>query len=69
MTYKNEVHDKIMRKTNSGNSCYFLAQTLSSFYFLSKTLYFMVHESGIVLTDCETWPLAFKDEYKFGDFE
>jgi hypothetical protein len=35
---KSEVHDEIMGKINSGNCCYFLAQTLSSTYLLSESL-------------------------------
>jgi hypothetical protein len=67
LTDRNEVHDEINTRINSGNIYYNKVRKLPSYHLLSKTLYMRIYRTIIwpfVLYGCETWFLTMKKEHK-----
>jgi hypothetical protein len=61
LTNKNDIHDKINSRLNSGNACYYSVQNLLSSRLISKNLKIKIYKTVIlpvVLYGCETWSLT-----------
>jgi hypothetical protein len=72
LTNKNDIHDEIKSRLNSGNACYYSVQNLSSSCLISKNLRTKIYKTVIlpvVLYGCETWSLALRDEHRLRVFE
>jgi hypothetical protein len=63
MTDQNDIHNEIKSRLNSGNVCYFSAQTLLSSHLISKTLKIKIYKTvvlPVVLLGYETWSLTLR---------
>lgn len=61
----NGDRDKITRRINSENDCYYTVKKLFSFSLNSKTLKIKLYEKIIlscVLCGCEKWSISFREE-------
>jgi hypothetical protein len=60
LTNKNDIHDEIKRRLNSGNICYYSVQNLLSSHLIQKNLKIKINKTVIlpvVLYGCKTWSL------------
>jgi hypothetical protein len=72
LTNKNDIHDEIKSRFNSGNACYYSVQNLLSSRFISKNLKIKIYKTvilPIVLYGCETWSLMLGEEHRLRVFE
>jgi hypothetical protein len=72
LTNKNDIHDEINSRLNSGNACYYPVQNLLSSHFVSKNLKIKIYKTVIlpvVLYGCETWSLTLREECRLRVFE
>jgi hypothetical protein len=66
------IHEEIRRRLNSGNICYHSVQRLLSSGLLSKYITIRIYRTIIlhmVLSGCETWFLAVREEHRLRVFE
>jgi predicted transcriptional regulator len=64
LTNKNDIHDEIKSRLNSGNACYYSVQNLLSSPLISKNVKIKIYKTVIlpvVLCGCETWPLTLRN--------
>jgi hypothetical protein len=69
---KNNIHDEIKSRVNSGDACYYSAQHFLSSRLISKNLKVKIYRTVIlpvVLYGCETWSLTLREEYRLRVFE
>jgi hypothetical protein len=72
LTNKNDIHDEIKSRLNSGNACYHSVKNLLSSRLISKNLKIKIYKTVIlpvVLYGCETWSLTLREEYRLSVFE
>jgi hypothetical protein len=72
ITNQNLIQEKIKRRLNSGNACYYSVQNLLTSLLLSRNLKIRIYKNVIlpvVLYGCETWSLALREEHRLGVFE
>jgi hypothetical protein len=72
LTNKNDIHDEIKSRLNSGNACYYSVQNLLSSCLISKNLKIKMYRTVIlpvVLYGCETWSLTLREECRLRVFE
>jgi hypothetical protein len=73
LTNQNDIHDEIKIILNSGNACYLSVQNLLSYLsHIKKNLKINIYKTVIlpvVLYECETWSLTFRDEHRLRVFE
>jgi hypothetical protein len=72
LTNKNDTHDEIESRLNSGNACYYSVQNLLSFRFILKNLKIKIYKTlilPVVLYGCETWSLTLGEEHRLRVFE
>jgi hypothetical protein len=72
LTNKNDIHDEIKSRLNSGNACSHSVQNLLSSRLISKNLKFKIYKTVIfpvVLYGCETWSLTLREEHRLRVFE
>ena len=73
LTNRNSIREEIKCRLKAGNSCYYYSvQTLLSSRLLSKNLKIKIYETiilSVVLYDCETWSLTFREESRLRVFE
>jgi hypothetical protein len=72
LTNKNDIHDEIKSRLNSGNACYYSVQNLLSSRIISKNLKIKIYKTVIsllLLYGCETWSLTLKEEHRLRVFE
>jgi hypothetical protein len=72
VTNKNLIQEESSRRLNSGNAFYHSVQKLLSSRLLSKNVKVRIYKTIIlplVLYGCETWSLAFREEYRLRVFE
>jgi len=65
LTNKNSIQEEIKSRQNLRNACYYSVQNLLSSSFLSKNLKIKIYRTiilPIVLYECETWSLTFREE-------
>jgi len=68
-TNQNSIAEEIKSRLRSGNACYHSVQNLLSSMLLSKNLKIKIYRTTIlpiVLYECETWSLTFREERKLG---
>jgi hypothetical protein len=69
---KNDIHDEIKSRLNSGNVCHHLFQNLLSSCLISKNLKVKIYNTVIlpfVLYGCKTWSLTLREEHRLRVFE
>jgi hypothetical protein len=67
LTNRNDIHDEIKSRLNSGNACYHSVQNLLSSSLITKNLKIKIYKIvilPIVLYGCETWSLTLKEEQR-----
>jgi hypothetical protein len=67
VTNQNLIQPEIMRRSNSGNACYYSDQNLLSSRLLSKNIKIKIHKSiilPVVLYMCETWSPKLREEHR-----
>jgi hypothetical protein len=67
LTNKNDIHDEIKSRLNSGNAYYYSIQNLLSSHLISKNLKIIIHKIvilPIVLYGCETMSLTLSKEHR-----
>jgi hypothetical protein len=72
LTNKNNIHDEIKSRLNSGNSCCYSVQNLSFSRLITKNLKIKIYKTVIlpvVLYGCETWSLTLREEHRLRVFE
>jgi hypothetical protein len=72
LTNKNDIHDEIKNRLNSGNACYYSVQNHLSSRLISKNLKIQTYKTVIlpvVLYGCETWFLTSMEEHRLRVFE
>ncbi|KAJ4439163.1 hypothetical protein ANN_15120 [Periplaneta americana] len=72
VTNINETREKIKRKINMGNACYYSVEKLLSSSLMSKNLKVRIYKTVIlpvVLYGCETWTLTSREEQRLRVFE
>jgi hypothetical protein len=72
LTNRNDIHDEIKRRLNSGNACYHSVQNLFSYRLISKNLKIKIYKTiilPVVLYECETWSRTLKEEHRLRVFE
>jgi hypothetical protein len=72
LTNRNDIHDEIKSRLNSGNFCYYSVQNLLSSRLISKHLKIKTHKTVIlpvVLYGCETSSLTLGEEHGLRVFE
>jgi hypothetical protein len=71
LTSRNDIHDEIKNRLNSGNVCYYSVQNLSSSRLISNNLKIKIYETVIlpvVLYGCKTWSLTLREEHRLRVF-
>jgi hypothetical protein len=71
LTNRNNVHDEIKSRLNSGNSCYYSVQNLLSSSLISKSLKIKIYKTVIlpvVLCGCKIWSLTLREEHRLRVF-
>jgi hypothetical protein len=71
-TNRNDIHDEIRSRLNSGNACYHSVQNLLSSRLISRNLKIKIYKTVIllvVLYGCETWALTLREEHRLRVFE
>jgi hypothetical protein len=66
LTNRNDIHDEIKSRLNSGNACYYSVQN-SCLPFLYKKLNIKMYKTvifAVVLYGCETWSLTLREEHR-----
>jgi hypothetical protein len=69
VTDRNDIHEEIKIRLNSGNSCYHSVQNLSCFRFLSKSLKIKIYKTlilRVILYGCEIWLPTLTEEHRTG---
>jgi hypothetical protein len=72
LTNKNDIHDEIKSKLNSGNACYHSVQNILSSHLISKKLKIKIYKTVIlsfVLYGCKTWCITSREEHRLRGFE
>jgi hypothetical protein len=72
LTNKNDIHNEIKSRLNSGNACYHSVQNLLSSYLISKELKIKMYKTVILpvlLYQCQTWSLTLREEHRLRVFE
>jgi hypothetical protein len=72
LTNKEDIHNKIKSRLNSGNACYYSVQNLLSSLLISKRIKVKIYKTVIlpvVLYGCETWSLVLREEHRLRVFE
>ncbi|KAJ4448734.1 hypothetical protein ANN_00125 [Periplaneta americana] len=72
VTNINGTREKIKRRINMGNACYYSVEKLLSSSLLSKNLKVRIYKTVILpvlLYGCETWTLTLREEHRFRVFE
>jgi hypothetical protein len=72
LTNKNDIHDEIKSRLNSGNACYYSVQNRVSSRLMLKNVKVKIHKTVIlpvVLYGCETWSLTLREEHRPRVFE
>jgi hypothetical protein len=67
LTNKNDIHNEIKSRLNSGNACYYSVKNLFSSRLISKNLKTKIYKTVIlpvVLYGCKTWPLTLGVEHR-----
>jgi hypothetical protein len=65
LTNKNDIHDEIKSRLNSGNACYYSVQNLLSSHLISTwRLKYIKLVLPVVFYGCETWPLILREEHR-----
>jgi hypothetical protein len=65
VTNQNLIHEKIERRLNSGNACYYSVQNLLSSRLLSKNIKIKIYKViilPVILYECEIWSLILREE-------
>jgi hypothetical protein len=72
LTNQNSIQEEIKCRLKAGNSCYYSVQTFLSSRLLCKNLKLIICKIIIllvVLYDCETWSLTFREKFRLRVFE
>jgi hypothetical protein len=72
LTNKNDIHDELKSRLNSGNPCYYSGQNLLSSHLISKDLKIKIYKTVILLTvlhGCKTWSVTLREEHRPRVFE
>ncbi|KAJ4450277.1 hypothetical protein ANN_01697 [Periplaneta americana] len=72
VTNINDTREKIKRRINMGNACYYSVEKLLSSSLLSKNLKVRIYKTVILpvlLYGCETWTLTLREEHRLRVFE
>jgi hypothetical protein len=72
LTSKNDIHDEIKNRLNSGNACYYSVQNLLFSCLILKNLKIKIYKTiilSVVLYGCETWSLTLGKEHRLRVFE
>ena len=72
VTNTNDIREKIKRRINMGNTCYYSLYKILSSSLLSKKLEGNTYNTMIlpvVLYGCETWSLTLREEHRLRVFE
>ena len=72
LTNQNSIQEEIKSRMKSGNACYHVLQNLLSSSLLSKNIKIKIHRTiilPIVMYQCETWLLTFREERRLRVFE
>jgi len=68
---QNSFHEEIKCRLQSGNTCYYLVQNLSSFSLLSKNIKVQLYGTIIlpfILYGCDTWSPTVSEEHRLSVF-
>ena len=68
----NEIREKLKKRINGGDACFYSVRDLRGSRLLSKRLKIIVYKTIIllmVLYGCEAWSLTLQDKKKFKVFE
>ena len=68
---QNSFHEEIKYRLQSGNTCYYLVQNLSSFSLLSKNIKVQLYGTIIlpfILYGCYTWSPTVSEEHRLSVF-
>jgi hypothetical protein len=72
LTNRDDIHDEIKSRLNSGNACYYSVQNLLPSHLLSKKLKIKIYKTvilSVVLYGCETWSLTLREDHRLRVFE
>ena len=72
VTNTNDIREKIKRRINMGNACYYSLEKILSFRLLSKKLKVNTYKTiilPVVLYGCRTWSLTLRVEHRLRVFE
>jgi hypothetical protein len=72
LTDQNFMHEEIKSRSNLGNACYRLVQSLLSSRLLTRNVKGEIYKTinlPVVLCGCETWSLALREEHRLRVFE
>ena len=71
VTNTNDIREKIKRRINMGNACYYSLEKILSSHLLSKKLKVNTYKtiSTFILYGCETWFLMLREEHRLRAFE
>jgi hypothetical protein len=72
LTSRNDIHDEIKSRLNSGNACYYSIQSLLSSRLILKNLKTKIYKTIIlplVLYGFKTWSLTLGEEHRLRGFE
>ena len=72
MIKQNSTQEEVKCRLITGNSCYYLVQTLLSSQLPSKNMKIKIYKTiilPVVLRSCETWSLTLREECRLRGFE
>jgi hypothetical protein len=72
LTDQNCLQEEIKSRLNSGNACYYSAQSLLTSCLLSRNVKVKIYKTTIlpfVLYGCETWSVTLREEHRLRVFE
>jgi len=72
LTNRDDIHDEIKSRLNSGNACYYSVQNLLPSHLISKKLKIKIYKTvilSVVLYGCKIWSLTLREEYRLRVYE